>query len=977
MRAINPHTREHSRQRSVTVRWLCMTLLITASCSGGGDASHPTTPTTPVTPVTPTVQPGPPALILVQAGDAQTSEPGRAVAIKPTVTVKDAAGVLVPGATVSFVVDSGGGTISGATVTTSIDGSATLGAWTLGKDPARNILRVTAGSAPSVRIVVTTSWAGVTASIGSVGVGGGTISLARPGSLLDGLALIIPANAFTTTTNFSATVAASNNVVAISTANTPMVGRLNATPSLPAAMLAVTPIITINSDGPPNAAQDVLIKLPIPRGTSSNIVVVIVDVDAKPIGYLSPVAMDTNSVTVNLRGLDASVYRVERPVDTRGSRSLSLVVFAGGDALTFKQLYPDAVSSIFQPARDSWGVYDFSTSYYEKMSAGYVMSEWIALGRYGNGGIFGTGSWAAGVYDSRSSLFMMAAIMSEYTAQYYYNSNNLPSWAAYRSGNPANYDRWVLTAALAYLRFGATLPLVLTNGTDSRMVLVCAWNPATESLMVLDHSAPGYLVPLAFQNGRMLPYTDPWTPSIQYTTPISAIASASSMSNALWDGLIKLSQPDEPYVGVWKQTSLYSWGNQLITGSNRTRPDTLFMVDDTTRVWATVQNPTVPISSALPTPTGFGVQKASLYVRDGTVWNPTTIASAATSMFIDARPSVNPDKWFAKTWGFAVISPRTTLPNAYAWQAWRQLDVVKFALKVNGNGTPAILTPITYTVASNGGPAIPANALYEWNYNDGTAITRTAGGLSNTHTFTTAGTKTIDIKLYHPATQQLIAKTTVTVAASGGFAAWKITNIGVQSVATGPSPFGLGTGLPFSWNYYNTIFNNIKSGVEEGGFIYIPRDTTFAGDFHQRGLYAVDGTTFSPAILNTNFDLNSEGILLSLRPGYVRGVMTAYALPQYRAALDPTLSESYAETGTLTSGTIAGTSWEWLSLINRIGGGFNYFPWFTRSANVTFVGATLAGTLTFVVRNFAVPEFTGAETSRYTLTVTFSAIRIQ
>ena len=100
---------------------LALTLL--AGC-GGGKETSPTPPPPPPPPVI-----GAPASLTVQAGDAQQGSPGAAVPVTPAVLVKDAAGHPVPGATVTFAVETGGGSVTNAQATTGSDGTATPGVW--------------------------------------------------------------------------------------------------------------------------------------------------------------------------------------------------------------------------------------------------------------------------------------------------------------------------------------------------------------------------------------------------------------------------------------------------------------------------------------------------------------------------------------------------------------------------------------------------------------------------------------------------------------------------------------------------------------------------------------------------------------------------------------------------------------------------------------------------------------------------------
>jgi len=81
-----------------------------------------------------------PASVTATAGNGQTAEAGSAVATAPAVTVTNADGALLSGVSITFVVTAGGGSVTGADATTSAEGVATVGSWTLGDGPGNNAL---------------------------------------------------------------------------------------------------------------------------------------------------------------------------------------------------------------------------------------------------------------------------------------------------------------------------------------------------------------------------------------------------------------------------------------------------------------------------------------------------------------------------------------------------------------------------------------------------------------------------------------------------------------------------------------------------------------------------------------------------------------------------------------------------------------------------------------------------------------------
>ena len=107
--------------------------LVLAAC-GGDDATAPP-PTEPPPP------PSSEASASAVAGDDQIADIGAAVAIAPAVRVVRA-GRAVAGASVTFTVAAGGGTVTGSSATTGDDGVATVGSWRLGT-AGPNVLRAT------------------------------------------------------------------------------------------------------------------------------------------------------------------------------------------------------------------------------------------------------------------------------------------------------------------------------------------------------------------------------------------------------------------------------------------------------------------------------------------------------------------------------------------------------------------------------------------------------------------------------------------------------------------------------------------------------------------------------------------------------------------------------------------------------------------------------------------------------------------
>lgn len=99
----------------------------------------------PVT-FTSTATVGAPASMVAAGGDAQSATVNSAVTTAPSVVVTDDEANPVEGATVTFAVTGGGGSVTGGTALTDATGTAQVGSWTLGQTAGANELTASLGS---------------------------------------------------------------------------------------------------------------------------------------------------------------------------------------------------------------------------------------------------------------------------------------------------------------------------------------------------------------------------------------------------------------------------------------------------------------------------------------------------------------------------------------------------------------------------------------------------------------------------------------------------------------------------------------------------------------------------------------------------------------------------------------------------------------------------------------------------------------
>lgn len=122
-----------------------------------------------------------PAQLSVNDGDNQAAVVGSALTTTPSVVVRDSSGGAVAGASVTFTVVLGGGSITNPVAVTGTDGIARVGSWTLGQQAAGNTLTATTvGAANRVVTFTATGMAGTATQVVLSGGGNQTASVGAP-----------------------------------------------------------------------------------------------------------------------------------------------------------------------------------------------------------------------------------------------------------------------------------------------------------------------------------------------------------------------------------------------------------------------------------------------------------------------------------------------------------------------------------------------------------------------------------------------------------------------------------------------------------------------------------------------------------------------------------------------------------------------------------------------------------------------------
>jgi hypothetical protein len=780
------------------VRNICFALglacaALSVACGGSSDGGAPPPIISPITPVTPTVGTVPASLSIV-AGDGQSGEPGATLPVKPSAVVKDAAGLTVAGATVSFAVDSGGGTLDALTAVSDANGVAGPGNWKLGAKEGRNVMHASVTTVPSAKFVATSAIVPVSLPVQTVAVSGGSVVVARAGSPIDGMTISVPSGSFTTALQ-----------VLLSYKSSVAMPRV-------ADIAVASPIVTVATNATGASQQLYTITMPASIADDEFPIIAMVNPSTGFLDALQTTSYDRNGVTA----VGTIMDETQLVEDGAASSAQSLFGLFTRSALNnaspqmqlavlvIKQgtLYSKVIDTGFQPGVDDWEFDADETPVYASTSPGEAVtarfyfrtrksltsgSLWKKFQKAPNaiGSDVAGIQWNAGISKQFMSLVPPYVTKAE----------------AGRAANQVQYDRYALQSIVTSMIASSGAPQIVGFDNQSThvlsTVLAYKWDGPAGLLYDANPEFPGNAT-----------RKSTWSASTGFNCGSACVAVAGlnhligyqSQLNAEYaqvaDGSINKSLFPKAFI---------SSRSAFIAKTIDSGFDTLFVVDDTARVWVECPTCTGQFPTSLPLQHGAaGIQSQRTYYETSPgQYTKNGVAQTSTGFLFNIKqfPSTNTNNFADFMFGIEGRGLVTTDIGANArtgWIGWKQYRVIKYAPKLTvSSALPGV--PVTFALSSEGGPALPANASYQFVWGDGTNTMLTSRPAAIQHTYDTKGTYLMKLKMMHAPAGESIGALTATVQVRDGQILWRLQTADITSAG----PRFVGTSLG------DTLWNNI------------------------------------------------------------------------------------------------------------------------------------------------------------------------
>lgn len=700
-------------------------MLLLASCGGGGDSVAPPPP------------PAAPASLSLAAGDGQSGAPSAAVAIKPSVRVRDAQGRPLQGVAVAFTVEAGGGSVQQASATTGADGTASPGDWTLGPSEGENRLRASVGSLPPLLITAQGVLPQVRLADTTIGAGGGIITYHKAGDPLDGLELTIPARAYPGASHWSITARP-----------------VQAAPSLRFGQASGS-VLEISGDQDAYADSLLVLRIPYARDTSAFAMAFAYDRATGRLEALPLVAETATTLTVVTRHFNpAFLGRRTGPAAAPGVGPAAVVV-GGLTVLIIKATHVSMAVSFasgFTPGVDDWEFPNYgSYTTPDGQCAGQSVSAiWYYLRQKQAGGPqlyenFGDPTlrsiWPDDPQGYRFASWTHDLVDNNKMDQ------GLRQMAAIGQQSSVPVDRlYFYSLALAFAVTGDPYLVVLDELNSQGSFLsghaVVAYASERTKIWVADPNFPGQQRGIVFLNDQLGPYT---------SRP-NANAGDTFYNRISFIGISAV-VPVQQLDAEWSQVVGGTIGNGRFPDYRIEYRDTL------TNTWRQLNNPLLfgdtlttylgdlPIRFICPNcagqlPGGPAKQQPTWLLDQsgatiGTAWSAN--ANGVTVPFPAGQKHI-----FAAVFGLPFASgPRSQEPG---YVDFRRIDVVSLRFTVTPAQTFAPSgTTVDFVAHPMGGA--PPGAHYLWDFGDGSAVLNKISDSTASHQYTADGFYLVTVSL--------------------------------------------------------------------------------------------------------------------------------------------------------------------------------------------------------------------------------------
>ena len=896
------------------MRWLicCSGIILIAACGGGGgDTVAPPPP--------PGSQPGAPASVVAQAGDNQLAAPGTAVSVRPAVLVRDASGRPVPGVSVTFTVDQGGGSVSGAIVATGSDGIASAAGWTLGPAEGINRLKAAVAGLSSLTFTATGAFQATTLIEQTVGANGGTLVYHKAGDPLDGLTLAIPAGAFASSGHWKI----ESKPKAAAPSN----------PRLHQAM----PVILISTDQG-MADSLILLTIPIRLPADSVATALLYDPNSQQYEGLPTVSWTASSLTVGTRHFSPNLMIAGNPATSpRPSSGAAVTGTLNFEVLTTSQAFnaqaaltaygAGGVTTNFDPAVDSWefGNYGSYITNNGGHSTGTALSAlYYFLQRKSVAGLFGQfvrwNFWAGNAQGYRLSAITETDVN---WTQANAAMQQLDDRALAQQLHPGLVHYFNLLATMAISQRPQVIFAGARPGLRGYVALVAYKITATE-IWAADPNNPGQTIKIPFNGSdfQTTPVTF-FTGAPTYNTNLFRFAGISALidwtrlasewarfdAGTVGDGVFpsySIEYFDEDFQ-VWKA---FPQSNQLSI--------------DWTDIKLRARCPSCQVT--------LGSQPADLAVLDVYGRSGTQLATDRTTGSVTFRMSPTEN-----TVGVHILGGRqcSGCPVFWGHIDFRILTINSSHFYVSPDpvtGTSA--DQITLT-AKNLAAGSPAHLRYDWDFGDGTTAQKTNDS-TMVHRWIQSGVYTTTVLITDVATGTRIGRATVRVTIDQAVPIWRFTQ--VIPAYFGPAPLSDFSGQVQAWfTQDEAVFSGLQARPDLGMLFYFAQPFSSGGKSYSAGFY-LQGHNGS-----SSFDPAQTTIPLA---------RTTAASPYADAFIDDLVLDAQSQQGNLNAGTIDGhavTRTRDMSGWPPASGVHTVTHW---DVHATKNGTTLSGTFTYYVEQW-------------------------